>query len=50
MKSKSASHCRDREGNLGTFSLKIGKTPHPAPGKNFLPQTLATVPQLPLAP
>ncbi|MFN5972282.1 MAG: hypothetical protein ACK47N_17985 [Microcystis sp.] len=25
-------------------------TPHPAPGKNFLPQTPATVPQLPLAP
>ncbi|AVQ72831.1 hypothetical protein B5D77_17295 [Microcystis sp. MC19] len=31
MKSKSARHWGDRGGNLGTFSLKMGKTLHPTP-------------------
>ncbi|MCA2708778.1 MAG: hypothetical protein IM473_07475 [Microcystis sp. M015S2] len=45
MKAKSARPWGDRGGNLGTFSLKMGKTLHPTPHtlpppKNFLPQTL----------
>ncbi|TRU22058.1 MAG: hypothetical protein EWV92_03440 [Microcystis aeruginosa Ma_MB_S_20031200_S102] len=31
MTSKSAGLCSNRGGKLGTFSLKIDKTPHPTP-------------------
>ncbi|MCZ8026821.1 MAG: hypothetical protein O9332_15750 [Microcystis sp. LE19-10.1B] len=31
MKSKSTGHWSDRGENLGTFSLKMGKTLHPTP-------------------
>ncbi|TRT64177.1 MAG: hypothetical protein EWV67_10430 [Microcystis sp. M_QC_C_20170808_M2Col] len=34
-KSNSAGHWSNRGENSGTFSLKMGKTPHPTPTKNF---------------
>ncbi|GBF55518.1 hypothetical protein N0824_03400 [Microcystis sp. 0824] len=35
MKSNSANHWSGQRESSGTFPLKMGKTPHPTPTKNF---------------